>query len=145
MKFLRQYLSRDFGLAWCHSSAALTIHTTLFSQLLQRKLFSVLPNVQRPNCPAKFFVLWLYPFDWQNSVANQSNCLTLARSCMLLNTLPSYLLFARGLRGSFHGSMWHCCWDLTFTAVGLWIHHLRTAIKYFSCSFPPFVSPPLPS
>lgn len=54
MKSLQQYLSRDFGLAWCHSSAVLTIHTTLFCNSSKQTCFQFLQMFSTQTAQQRF-------------------------------------------------------------------------------------------
>lgn len=106
IKSLQQYLSRDFGLAWCHSSMLLY---QLVSHLIKKKpLFSVPPNVQQPSRDFCSAVLrfWLMKQCWES--------MELPESC----TGPA-LIIAWVLLMGLHG--YSCCS----------LNPLFGAIKYF--------------
>lgn len=101
IKSLQQYLSRDFGLAWCHSSVL--IPASFLPHQKKTPVFSSskCSTARLPSRDICSVILhfWLMKQCWES--------MELPESCVALWVLSM------------------------FTARGLWIHYLRTAKKYF--------------
>lgn len=125
IKSLQQYLSRDFGLAWCHSSM---LTPASFPPHPKIPCFQFLQMFNSQTAQQRFFSVvlcfWLMKQCWES--------MGLPESC----TGPALILVWH--YGILHGTVGlhvYSCWSLN-----PWF---KDSYKILFSSFPPFIFPPL--